>query len=164
MFGLTGYVLKDENEEHFDVRMSHLYTAEMLQQARIQQLVCRCKCPRSSVPVCIRPVVCQTLSVSYYTSAAPTYAMTWQARMEYLLHGNVTDKAVSYVTPKNLMAKAYTFRKSRMLPLNMPLQSVIVRMIRCKLYVPDVSWIAGASGPYNFPRAEALWYATIALR
>ena len=34
VFGLTGYVLKDENEEHFDVRMSHLYSAEMLQQAR----------------------------------------------------------------------------------------------------------------------------------
>ena len=82
--------------------------------------------------------------------------------MEYLLHGNVTDKAVSYVCPKNLIAKAYTFRKSRMLPPSMPLQSIIVRMVRCKLYVPDVAWIAGASGPYNFPRAEALWCATTA--
>ena len=135
--GLTGYLFKDEHEPHFAITLSHLYTAEMLQQARAHTKTARYE---RSQPVArlVRPDV----------------ACLSQARIEYLLHGNVTDKAVCYLTPKNYTAKVLTFKRTMNL-YNVPNHRALLLMLRTRLFLPGNEWITGGTGPIDFARALA---------
>ena len=86
-----------------------------------------------------------------------------QARLEYLLHGNVSDKAVCYITPRNYTAKVKTFMHTMNL-LNLPGHRVLLLMLRTRLYLPGNEWLTAGTGAFVFGRAEAHWCAGTAQR
>ena len=80
-----------------------------------------------------------------------------QARREYLTFGNLADKGVCYLSSKNLFDKTFTFKRIELLPDDISIQSVIVLMLRTRLFRASQTLICNTSGPIHFERAEALW-------
>ncbi len=90
-----------------------------------------------------------------------TEEMVVEARNLYVRFGNLTTKGRAVLTPRNLFEKVFTFWSSRLQGQSMPLQSVIVLMLRTGLFYPSYSFIIGTNGSgLDLARAGACWRLT----
>ena len=73
----------------------------------------------------------------FRTRMAPgiTAEMVEEAKREYLKYGNVTNKGMAALNPKNIFEKAETFRQTDMLDPSMPFRSIVVLMLRSGVYL-----------------------------
>ena len=68
------------------------------------------------------------------------------AQREYLIHGNLATKGRCALTPRNFLEKAHTFRVAQCLPDDIRVQTVLLLMLRSKLFYTSYSWITSHAG------------------